>query len=374
MRRLTRVLSFALLAVCLSPLPAHAYFWEWLDSLSGPKFGGGTVELKIWCVTDRRTKVLEDLRAQMETVLKEHATEYESSGAARTPLETLPIRLQFIRRGTEAARLADKMFQELQTNLGANNMVTLTTKAKLGPNSKAVQGRTPNSIEGYSDEYDAGEHFWEALQWRDYALAQFAWADRARSLAFDDGMVRAASTQRLPLPRFMRPARVRLVNSFAVPVNASASICSAGPIDRHKQALNVTYEFASDRKAEYAGTDSRMHKVGVSYHFILAPWVSVGFGGGRAFFKSDGVDWFGKYYVEPHIVDVRPLAIGQHKYSTEAWRQVFYLRVNSLWFVNGFEAGRFGRGTSPKLGNELITSIGIHADVSPVIRKARRRW
>jgi hypothetical protein len=366
MRRLRSISLLVLLVVCLSPVPAHAYFWEWLDSLSGPKFGGGTLEFKVWCVTDRRGDVLTGLRNQLAWVRKVHLDEYETSKSA--PIENLAPRQQFIRRGIDAAAQADRMFRELENNVGGDNLLTLSSDAPLNGRSKPL-------LEGdVANKFDAGEYFWEALQWREYALGQFAWADRVLTVTADDAVMRAAAVQKLPVPRFMRPAKVRLVKGFAVPVNLSASFCSAGPIDRHKQALNFTYEFASDHKAENSADNSRMHKFGASYHFIPAPWVSFGFGAGRAFFKSDGVDWFGKWYVEPHIVDIRPLAIGQRRYSPEAWRQVFYVRVNSLWFVNGFEAGRFSRGTSLPLGNELITSIGIHADVSPVIRKARRRW
>ena len=37
MRRLVPLFCLAMLAVCPAPVPAHAYFCEWLDSLSGPK-------------------------------------------------------------------------------------------------------------------------------------------------------------------------------------------------------------------------------------------------------------------------------------------------------------------------------------------------
>ena len=77
-------------------------------------------------------------------------------------------------------------------------------------------------------------------------------------------------------------------------------------------------------------------------------------------------------FVQPWIVDFRPFALGQKAYSPEAWRQIFFLRLSSTTFPGGFAASEFTG--SPKLPNELVHSLGIHADLDPIIRKARLRW
>src|SRR5262249_16867752 len=52
MRRLTPTFVLVITCLCLFPQRADAYFWEWLDSLSGPKFRGFTVEWRAVCFTD----------------------------------------------------------------------------------------------------------------------------------------------------------------------------------------------------------------------------------------------------------------------------------------------------------------------------------
>jgi hypothetical protein len=374
MRRLTRVLSFALLAVCLSPLPAHAYFWEWLDSLSGPKFGGGSVELQLWCVTEKRADILANFQTELEGLvllrkndegeiqafekrLKEFQLQIDEGKINRTELPSLAPRLQFVQRGLVAAREAIERFNTLKTTGGKP-----TNRAR----AKGAKSSVP--------EVDAGEEFWEALQWRDYAMGQLLWASQVEKLAGNDPALQAAAVQKLPIPRFRNPKKQgpQVGAGVGYLVGVSTSVCLADAIDRHKQALNLTFEFAWDHKEGAEASNNRMRKLGLSYHFIFAPWVRAGFGAGGARFYSGEAPMFRRWYIEPSIVDIKPLAIGQHKYSPQAWRQVFYVRVNSLWFPGGFPPLKFG--DSPRLRNELVTAIGVHADLSPIIRKARRTF
>jgi hypothetical protein len=342
MRRLVTVCSLAMLAVCVSPVPAHAYFWEWLDSLSGPKFAGASVEVKVWCQTDRRAEVIERVRSRLVT----------RSGPYRTVLvSTLPIpssaRLEFARRGVMAADTAESLLKQ----------------AEAAANDKTDAPR-----------YDPSELFFEALRWRDYAYTQFAWADRAEEAArtkgfdFSEDIQRAALLQGLPTPRVLEKTQPRLAGFGGL----SFSICPAEAVDRHTRSLNVTVGYGWDQKEANQADNNRMLTIGASYNFVVAPWLTLGFGAGAARFTSDTAETFSKGFVQPWIIDVRPFAMGQRKYSPEAWRQVWFVRVSSITFPGGFDAGQFTG--SPRLRTELVHSIGIHADLDPVIRKAQLRW
>jgi hypothetical protein len=342
MRRLVTVCLLAMLAVCVSPGPAHAYFWEWLDSLSGPKFAGASVEVKVWCQTDRRAEIIERIRTRL----------VNRSGPYRTALVTISqipstSRIEFSRRGVMAADMADSFLRQADA---------------------AAKDKTD------SPRYDPSELFFEALRWRDYAYTQFAWADRAeeaartRNIDFSEDIQRAALLQGLPTPRALEKTQPRMA-AFG---GLSFSICPAEAVDRHKRSLNVAVGYGWDQKEANQADNNRMLTIGASYHFVVAQWLTLGFGAGGAWFTSDTAESFSKAFVQPWIIDVRPFAFGQKAYSPDAWRQVWFVRVSSITFPGGFDAGQFTG--SPKLRTELVHSIGIHADLDPVIRKVRLRW
>ena len=76
--------------------------------------------------------------------------------------------------------------------------------------------------------------------------------------------------------------------------------------------------------------------------------------------------------MQPWIIDVRPFALRQKAYSPDAWEQIWFVRISSITYSGGVDAGQFTG--SPRLPTELVHSIGIHADLDPIIRKARLRW
>lgn len=343
MRRLVTIVTLALLGVGLQPAPAHAYFWEWLDSLSGPRFAGGIVEVKLWCQTDRREEILKRVGDRLE----ERAGAYRpgqmriSEGSGASP------RIEFARRGVQAADVAASYLR-----------------------------RAAESANDRSDgpRYDASELFFEALRWRDYAYRQFHWADIAEELErgkkpqFDEDTMRAAGLQGLPVPRPIERVRPRLAGFGGL----AFSVCPAEAIDRHKKTLNVSVGIGWDQKEVNQADSNRMLTVGASYHVVAASWLTLGAGAGVARFTSDTAETFSKTYVQPWIIDVRPFAFGQKTHSPDAWRQVWFVRVSSVTFLGGFDAGQFNN--SPRLRPELVHSIGIHADLDPLIRKAQLRW
>ena len=225
-----------------------------------------------------------------------------------------------------------------------------------------------------SPRYDPSELFFEALRWRDYAYTQFTWSDRAEEAArnrrvdFSEDIQRAALLQGLPMPRVLEKTQPRLAGFGGL----SFSICPAEPIDRHKRSLNVTVGYGWDQKEANQADNNRMLTIGASYNFVVAQWLTLGVGAGAAWFTSDTAESFSKAFVQPWIIDVRPFALRQKAYSPDAWRQVWFVRVSSITFPGGFDAGQFTG--SPKLRTELVHSIGIHADLDPIIRKGQLRW
>jgi hypothetical protein len=345
MRRLVPVFCLAMLAVCLAPVPAHAYFWEWLDSLSGPKFAGATVEVKVWCRTDRRSEVIGHVRTSL-AARSEPFIGLAEPGADADPAAR--ARFVFATRGLWAAKMAESLLDQA------------------GAAAEARPG---------ARRYDPSEVFFEALRWRDYAYSQFVWAERAatvpkRDAAFSDDIQRAALLQGLPTPKALEEMTPRL--TAAAFGGLTFSVCPAEALDRHKQTLDVSLGYGWDQKEANQAENNRMLTVGASYNFIVAPWLTLGFGGGQARFMSANRESFSKTFVQPWIIDVRPFALRQKPYSPDAWRQVWFVRVSSVTFLGGFDEERFAG--SPRLRNELVHSIGVHADLDPIIRKARLRW
>jgi hypothetical protein len=99
----------------------------------------------------------------------------------------------------------------------------------------------------------------------------------------------------------------------------------------------------------------------------------VGAGVGVAFFSSQTTESFETLYVRPCIVDFRPFALRRNVQFSGPWWQVLIFRYSTLTFPKGFEAGGFG-GSLPRFEAELIHTIGLHADLEPVMRKLRDKW
>jgi hypothetical protein len=335
MRRLVAVATLVIVAVMACPPAADAYFWKWLDDLSGPQFAGTQVELRVWCATTERKDLIARVRSSLDDRTKLYRA--EAFGFTRAPT----MREVFLRRGVQAADIAEAYLKLAET----------------APDPKGGK------------QYDASEVFYHALNWRDYAIAQYAWAERAGVVGLQADMLRAAEAQMLPASKLLEPRTARL-NAFA---GATVSVCKAGPLDRHRQIASLNFGYAWDQKDENLADNHRMLTIGASYYLVIAPWLNLGAGAGVARFKSDTAKTFAQAYVQPWIIDVKPFAIGQKKYSPEAWRQIWFVRISSLSFPGGFREGRFGPG-SPRLRTELVHSIGIHADLDPVIRKARLRY
>src|SRR5688572_5255123 len=72
MRRLRTVVALVVLSLALTPVPADAYFWAWLDDWSGPRFMGTELEWRVWCQSEQpgqNRALLLSLRRRVRTEL-----------------------------------------------------------------------------------------------------------------------------------------------------------------------------------------------------------------------------------------------------------------------------------------------------------------
>jgi hypothetical protein len=176
-----------------------------------------------------------------------------------------------------------------------------------------------------------------------------------------------------PVPSVERHQLNTTRKQRAFVIGATVSVCESEPYDRNRRFVSVNFEWGGDSKPENRRDDNRMVTVGASYHAVIFPSLTIGSGAGIAWFSSKTADSFEKLYIEPYIIDFRPLALKRHAELAGPWWHVFYIRYNTLTFPKGFEPGRFG-GRSPRYPMELIHSIGFHADLEPVIRKLQGKW
>jgi hypothetical protein len=133
--------------------------------------------------------------------------------------------------------------------------------------------------------------------------------------------------------------------------------------------IGLAFEIKDDH--EY-GT-SKMLTHGASYHVVASPWLTAGAGGGIATFLPSDRPAFSKWYVQPWMFDIRPGAWCKNADVRSPWRHFVYVRVSAIIFPQGFETGRF-TATSPEYGPELVNAVGVHFDLTPVLRGRRGNW
>jgi hypothetical protein len=332
MRRLAALIILAFLAVGMTPSRADANFWEWLDSLSGPRFGGLALELQLAC----RVKNVADSAGAREAIGRRLDAEqlvYEQ--AAKTyGREARPFAESAVRYRAVAER-----FLEL---------------------ANAEKAKDPRA--------DVTSAVLDALAWQARAAEHFAWAERVEFERILDPRKKPGSydadADRVDFTRRMLPVS-----------GVKYSFCDYRPLDRDDHVLNASVTFGLDIKNDDGDAPGR-HKMltfGASYHKVLQPWLTVGAGAGVATFFPSGADTFSKLYVQPYIVDVKPWAFGRDADVGSPWRHFVYVRYSTITFPQGFEAGRFWRG-SERYPKEMVHSLGVHFDLTPVLRGRRGNY
>jgi hypothetical protein len=336
MRRSIFVLVLVLTA-CLAPAPAHAYFWDWVDGLSGPKFHGATVEWKVWCKTETAEAMLRSFRVDLDRL----RSKFTAQATSQTPISRVAFD-----RSLEALSVADKLADEALVSV------------------RGVTGKDPST------------QLVQALRFRKIARDRFELAEKLRALG-------GASTLSDEAQRWMSsgaesvPAEPNIERSefhrTGLTAGIAVSLCDAKPLERHSRYLNLNFAWAYDKLEENVDDGNSMVTLGASYNSVITPWLTIGLGAGVATFSSRNAQTFHKFYVEPYIVDIRPFAAKQSRYSQNPWPQVLFFRYSTILFPTGFEALRFGN-RSPQYPAELVHTYGVHADLEPVIRKLRHRY
>lgn len=341
MRRLVTVCSLAMLAVCVSPVPAHAYFWEWLDSLSGPRFGGVIYEVELVCGKTNLAVDLSTLHGVRERLGVEQGS-YKGATFSGEAAEYLG----------RARRYADVAAIPLAAAIA---MVEEDRKAR-----RRIDDARERAIT---------EAVLTALAWRTRAAQHFEWGRRLHANETTDPRQQPGSYDG-EIGRLDVSIRM-------VPIGGlRTSRCKYLPLERDNHFLSAGVGVALDIKNDDGHSQGRhlMFTGGFSYHKVIRPWLTLGAGGGLAVFSPSGADGlFAKGYIQPWIVDIKPAAFGGQASLGNAWRHFVFVRYSAITFPQGFDEGEF-HPASPRYPKELVHSLGIHFDLAPVIRQRHGNW
>lgn len=321
MSRARAIVLVVALALLVKPARAEAYFWAWLDDLSGPKYAGFLVELQVQCNVRRvadNPGELSVLRAAIET--------------DRTRLSVATIKPgadTFFRNAREYSNKALEKIKDAQ----------------------AAESREARTQLAY-----------EAMVWKNRAAAHLEWAE-----SIQHGVQRNASEEPGVYDTNQRVAL------FVPGIGFNYSICKYGMLERDRNFLRVNVGLAFDIKDDHEYGTSKMLTHGASYHVVASPWLTMGAGGGIATFLPSDRPAFSKWYVQPWMFDIRPGAWCKNADVRSPWRHFVYVRISAIVFPQGFEAGRFA-ATSPEYGPELVNAVGVHFDLTPVLRGRKGNW
>ncbi len=340
-RRVIATLCVMVLGLGLFPARADAYFWDWLDDLSGPHFKGVEIDIRVACRT-------EDALAVLALSLLDAKEKYERRAAGTIG----PSKGYFTAAASDAELGLQFAFHALQQ------------RRKREP--------TP----------DVNRDSQIAVSWGNRAAAQFKWGVRVETL----GQFNAADQPPADQPSFTLPfpavkdidgrkiEGLKGVEAGIMAVGGAAySICPAAPLMRNRSFVSLNIGWGYDDKPENSADQNRMVTVGGSYHQVITPYLVVGAGAGIARFSSATAVSFDKLFIQPYIIDVRPFAVGHNAELRGPWWHALYVRYNGLIFPDGFEPGRFGN-RSPRYGAELVHSVGIFGDLEPLVRSLRHKW
>ncbi|MGE3958654.1 MAG: hypothetical protein AB7H96_18220 [Vicinamibacterales bacterium] len=346
MRRSVVSILLVVFSFCLWPTRAEAFFWDWLDDLSGPSFKGVTFNWRIWCLSD--TKV-------QEQVVIIHRIEIGRSVEAL--LNRLrPIAAQPLSSG---GRLAVAAAELADTAVSTANRAVDVQRA-----GRDALGLVRLSI--------AQRDLAETMTRRAESVGQ-------QNLPLDvaDQQLMAAATEQVSGP-----------HTESVNVGITVSLCSNDPERNTRGYLSANVGWGYNTQPLYRIDSTRLVTLGLSYHAVAARFLTVGTGGGVAIFSSNQLQTFSKPYIEPYIVDFKPFLIPWKKKASSTattdvpppswWKETISFRYSTLMFPTGFEPGRFRRWTdldskvvapSPRFPAELIHSVGVHVDLEPIMKR-----
>lgn len=323
MRRLAAILAVTVYSLC-APARAEAVFWHWLDNLSGPQFKGWEMDWRVWCSSDNALiRTWQEADSDLDYY---RATEHTIS----SPEETKRLYVETVQKAMELAKSA----------------------------SLSTSGRESRRL----------------------AVAARAALAEARSMKLERDFSKAGLKPD-PLDAIVGAVDFKRYNFTGG--GAVLSLCNSKRYDLPRTFLSVNVGFGYGKeKGDYAppvGVPSygdlglRMVTVGASFHKNVLPGLALGIGGGVAFFSSTESDGFQKAYVQPLIVDWKPLLSRKNADLTDWWSHLAIARYNMLSYPTGFGPSQFRAG-DPRFPAEIVHSLGIYADLEPLVRRLTGHW
>jgi hypothetical protein len=353
MRRLFSIC--VLVTALLIPERADAYFWDWIDDLSGPSFHGVTFEFRVWCS-------LEDARLNRRFLnrlaknARDQAYRYEGAAVVNRPFIADPALNKLRLAYRQAAR-------------AAANESELAVMA-------ALETIVENEGLSASERKDAGGLVLEALARRALADEQFELGERvARGQVVNQPPTTPPSQLDSIRNNKDKTSNQTLAAGFGGGVTMST--CKAAPYARQSRYLSVNIGTGWDTKKLLNATrapENKMVTVGGSYHSVVQPWLTIGAGAGAAWFSSDVTNTTRTLYVQPYILDFYPAALRKDSQLKGPWWHLFYFRYSTVIFPNGFAKGSFAGYEDKQFPAELVHSYGLHIDTEPLLRKLRDKW
>lgn len=366
MRRVVVIVGVLVTCLGLFPARADAFWWNWIDDLSGPSFGGTTFNWRVWCQTDSDAPTSTETRRRALRV-------YQSQIKGElTALKALIAKTNTGSLNPVSLALSNALLNGAQTSL------LLAEKAM----EMAVE-----QVEIDSARSNAYLTVAIALRVRaDLAVDYSQRVEKLTLLQFQNADVIARELAGLTTVDALLEQYASVKPESVGPnIDIDISLCSLDPTKKTRSFLsaNIGYgrnntkgpwPFKKARGTDYTEDTITLVTLGLSYHAVVAPYLTIGTGGGLAFFTTEDatVSPLKKFYVEPYIIDFKPARIW-----SDDWRAgIFGLRFNSIIYPTGFSPGSFQRTTptgqvaSERLRAELVKSVGLHIDLEPLLKRA----
>lgn len=343
MRRALATLGLVIFALCAFPSRADAYFWWWLDDLSGPSYKGWQVEWQVWCRTEDARMTPAFLRAVANDLkLDDWRYEYAKSQAT-VDSDSFKLLVQAVER----SGAAKKSIADAQADAAKKEFDSSARKLSDGLR-----------------EWEAAERF------------------------FQDGMRAKGHPEEEEAIAAFAPNKYNIAAATGG-AGFTVSLCSAAPFQRTNRFVALTfgwageYEKYEDRLSAPAvkrvsrDAELRLITLGVAFHSVVKPYLTIGAEAGLASFSSKHDPAFQKLYVKPVVVDVVPLALGRHPNLGSPWRHVIHVRGFYTVFPTGFKEGSFtfdDGSQSEQFRAEMLGGWGLDFDLTPLIRKWQGKW
>ena len=337
MRRIRASVVLAVIVLVAWPERAEAYFWAWLDDLSGPRYMAVFGSIEVLCTyrdTDASPDAVAWITDDLQKKLK--AVPQASGPSAQQPGAWAKLRFD---DATTFISKANDILAEVRKRQ-ATDPATRKERANLLAQARLLDGR-------------ASVH-----------MQSVARPDKDPTTQLLDQNARALVAQPATVKSYPRRR-----NGFA------PSMCASSPEVRNRFYLTFDAGYGWDAKNRNRDQGHSMIMLGTSAHYAVTPYLSVGSGAGVVRFKTPNgkKEVFYSPYLEPAMLDFRPLALLRASDVRSPLLHVFFLRGSVIVFPRGFDAGTFP-GQTDRFNVEWTPSAGVYFDLTPILRNRRGNW